>query len=142
MFCWPCIVVYQYSETNVTYFLFSLLRIKGLYMFRALLAYPQEVLHKRHLVHCMRFMSVGCTRVGVLILRRRYTNSTWYIAFVLCQLAAPGLEFSSSGGATQTAIGILRACYVSWLHQGWNSHPQEVLHKRHLVYCMRVMSAN
>jgi hypothetical protein len=26
-------------------FLFSLLRIKGLYMFRALLAHPQEVLH-------------------------------------------------------------------------------------------------
>jgi hypothetical protein len=26
---------YQYSETNVMHFLFSLLRIKGLYMFRA-----------------------------------------------------------------------------------------------------------
>jgi hypothetical protein len=32
----------QYSETNVMHFLFSSLRIKGLYMFRALLAYPQE----------------------------------------------------------------------------------------------------
>jgi hypothetical protein len=42
------------------HFLFSLLRIKGLYMFRALLAYPQEVLHKRHLVYCVRVMSVGC----------------------------------------------------------------------------------
>jgi hypothetical protein len=28
----------QYSETNVMHFLFNLLRIKGLYMFRALLA--------------------------------------------------------------------------------------------------------
>jgi hypothetical protein len=28
-------------------------------MFRALLAHPQEVLHKRHLVNCVR-MSVGC----------------------------------------------------------------------------------
>jgi hypothetical protein len=37
----------QYSETNVMRFL---LRIKGLYMFRALLAHPQEALHKRHLV--------------------------------------------------------------------------------------------
>jgi hypothetical protein len=47
----------QYSETNVMHFL--LLRIKGLYMFRTLLAYPQEVLHKRHLVYCVRVMSVG-----------------------------------------------------------------------------------
>jgi hypothetical protein len=29
-------------------------------MFLALLAYPQEALHKRHLVHCVRVMSVGC----------------------------------------------------------------------------------
>jgi hypothetical protein len=45
------------------HFLFSLLRIKGLYMFRALLAHPQEVLNKRHLVnlYCMNVMSVGCT---------------------------------------------------------------------------------
>jgi hypothetical protein len=42
--------IYQYSETHVMHFLFSLLRIKGLYMFRALLAYPQETLYKRHLV--------------------------------------------------------------------------------------------
>jgi hypothetical protein len=46
-------VIYQYSETNVTHFLLSLSRIKGLYIFPALLAHPQEVLHKRHLVYCM-----------------------------------------------------------------------------------------
>jgi hypothetical protein len=45
------------------HFLFSLLRINGLYMFRALLAHHQEALHKRHLVHCMRYRSVSCTRV-------------------------------------------------------------------------------
>jgi hypothetical protein len=45
MFCWSCIVVYQYSEINVMHFLFSLLRIRGLYMFRALLAHPQEALN-------------------------------------------------------------------------------------------------
>jgi hypothetical protein len=32
-------------------------------MFRALLAHPQEVLHKRHFVYCGRVMSVGCTRI-------------------------------------------------------------------------------
>jgi hypothetical protein len=46
------------------HFLFSLLRIKGLYMFRALLAHPQEALHKCHFVYCVRVMSVDCTRIG------------------------------------------------------------------------------
>jgi hypothetical protein len=54
MFCWPCSIVNQYSETNVMHFLFSLLRINGLYMFRAFLAHPQEMLNKRHLVYCVR----------------------------------------------------------------------------------------
>jgi hypothetical protein len=52
--------VYQYSETNVMHFLFNLLRIQGLYLFRTLLAHSQEALHKRHLVYCVRVMSVGC----------------------------------------------------------------------------------
>jgi hypothetical protein len=43
----------QYSESNVMDFLFGLLRIKGLYMFRALLDHPQEALNKRHLVYCI-----------------------------------------------------------------------------------------
>jgi hypothetical protein len=30
-------------------------------MFRALLTHPQEALNKRHLVYCVRVMSVGCT---------------------------------------------------------------------------------
>jgi hypothetical protein len=51
--------MFQYSETNEMHFLFNLLRIKGLYMFRALLAHPQESLHKLHLVYCVRVMSVG-----------------------------------------------------------------------------------
>jgi hypothetical protein len=53
------------KTTNVIHFLFNLLRIKGLYIFRALLAHPQEELH----------------------------SGTWYIACVLCQLAAPGLKW-------------------------------------------------
>jgi hypothetical protein len=53
--------IYQYSETNVMHFLFNLLRIKGLYMFRALLAHPQDSLHKRPSVYFVCVMSVGCT---------------------------------------------------------------------------------
>jgi hypothetical protein len=64
MVCWPCITVYQHSETNVMHFLFNLLRIRGLYMFQALLAHPQEAMHKWHFVCCVRIMSVGCTNPG------------------------------------------------------------------------------
>jgi hypothetical protein len=64
MFCWPCIIVYQYNETNVTHFSFNLLRIKGLSMLRTWLIHLQETLHKRHLVYCAR-MSVGCGTIAV-----------------------------------------------------------------------------
>jgi hypothetical protein len=52
-------------KTNVMHFLFNLLRIKGLCMFRALLSHPQEALPKRHLVYCVRVMSVGCATTAV-----------------------------------------------------------------------------
>jgi hypothetical protein len=64
MFCWPCTIVYQYSKTNVMHILFSLLRIKGLYMFRAVLAQLQEVLYQRYLVY-VGIACVLCARVGV-----------------------------------------------------------------------------
>jgi hypothetical protein len=31
-------------------------------MFLVLIFYPQEALYKRHLVYCVRVISVGCTR--------------------------------------------------------------------------------
>jgi hypothetical protein len=34
-------------------------------MFRVLLAHPQEVLHKRNLVYCVRIMPVGCGTITV-----------------------------------------------------------------------------
>jgi hypothetical protein len=46
-------VPYQYSEINVMHILFNLLRIMGLYMFRALLTYLQEVVNKRQFVYCV-----------------------------------------------------------------------------------------
>jgi hypothetical protein len=55
---------HQYGETNMMQFLFNLLRIKGLYMFQALLGHPQEVLQKWDLVYCVRVVSVGCTSPG------------------------------------------------------------------------------
>jgi hypothetical protein len=66
----------QYSETNVMHFLFSLLRINGLYRFRALLAHPQEVLHKCHLVYCVWKISPppGFNPRTVQPVASRYTN--------------------------------------------------------------------
>jgi hypothetical protein len=37
-------------------------------MFRALHAHPQEALHERHLVYCVRIMSVGCGTVAVKLI--------------------------------------------------------------------------
>jgi hypothetical protein len=59
------ILRYEYNETNVMQFTFSLLRINSLCMFRALLAHPQEALNKRHLVYCVRAKSVGCVTIAV-----------------------------------------------------------------------------
>jgi hypothetical protein len=42
---------YQHKEINAMHFSFNLLRIKGLYMLRALLAHPQEAVHKQHLLY-------------------------------------------------------------------------------------------
>jgi hypothetical protein len=62
MFCWPCTIAYQHSETNVMNFLFNLLRIKNIYMFRALLTHPQEAIHTWRLVYCLSVILVGRTK--------------------------------------------------------------------------------
>jgi hypothetical protein len=82
MFCWPCIIVYQCNETNVMPFLFSLLRIKGLYMIRALLAHPQEEPRKQYLVDCVRVISVGCTRIWSVATNWNNTHSMYQALFV------------------------------------------------------------
>jgi hypothetical protein len=46
---------YQDSKTNVMHFSFNLLRIKSLYMFRALLAHPQQQL-------CQLAVELECRR--------------------------------------------------------------------------------
>jgi hypothetical protein len=46
-------------------------------MFRALLAHPQEVLHKRHLVYCLHVMSVDCVTIAVK-LQSWYSQLTLY----------------------------------------------------------------
>jgi hypothetical protein len=58
----------------------KLIRIKRLYMFRALLAHPQGALYKRHLIYCVRVMSVGCTRIETNL---RNTHAVYQVPSIL-----------------------------------------------------------
>jgi hypothetical protein len=44
-------------------------------MFRTLLAHPQEALHKRHLVYCVRIMSAGCATIAVSLYARNIPSA-------------------------------------------------------------------
>jgi hypothetical protein len=95
-----CTKVSPYSETNVMHFLFSLLRIKCLYMFRALLVHPQEALHKQHLIYSVRVMSVGC-------------NLDWRSTAILVQPT----------DITRTQYTKCRFCSTSWR---WASNARNI----------------
>jgi hypothetical protein len=94
---------FQYSETNVMHFLINLLRIKGLFMFRTLLAHPQEVLHMHNLVYCTRVIFVGCTRIEVRV------HQDWSWTSILVQPT----------DITRTQYTQCRLCSTSW---GWASY--------------------
>jgi hypothetical protein len=116
---------YQHNETNVMHFSFSLLRIKGLYMFRALLADPQEVLHKRYLVYFVRIMSVGCATIAVTatvpqptdIIRTQYTK---------CRLCSASWGWASNARNTyrplilnklnEKCIALVSLCWYAMMH--------------------------
>jgi hypothetical protein len=49
-------------------------------MFRALLTHPQEALNKRHLVYCVRVMSVGCTRFGMELVMNKMKIYCWRLS--------------------------------------------------------------
>jgi hypothetical protein len=82
MFCRSRITAYQCNGTNVMHFSFNLLRIKGLYMFRALLAYPQEGLHKRHLLY-----SIACIRSQYCIASAYYAAPPVYFMILIAVLS-------------------------------------------------------
>jgi hypothetical protein len=111
-------------------FLFSLLRIKGIYTFRALLVHPQEALNKRHLVYYVRLMSVGCTWIevelqywcyvnpgvmSVLVLCQSwcYVNPSIMSILVLCQLVSLGLKWKSNTGVMSILVLCQSWCYVN-----------------------------
>jgi hypothetical protein len=86
-------------------------------MFRALLAYPQDALHKQHLVYCVRVMSVGCTRMQPTdITRTHYTK---------CRLCN-----TSWGGAV-----MLETCRGSWSPINWMKSVSRWFHYTDILIC-------
>jgi hypothetical protein len=61
-------------------FLLGLLRSMGHYKFRALPTHTQDVLHKRHLVYCVRVMTVGCTAISAANLHN--THAIYQVSYV------------------------------------------------------------
>jgi hypothetical protein len=93
------------------HFLFNLLRIKGIYMFRAVLAHPQEVLHKRQLVYWVRVVS--------------WLHQDWSAPqYTKCHCASPPEDKQSSflvqpTDITRTQYTKCRLLSTSW---GWASN--------------------
>jgi hypothetical protein len=71
--------LHQYNETNVMHFSFNLLRIKGLYLFRALLAHPQE-LHRLMFVSVMRIWRQTSVRGSELDLTQFWCSHSRFSA--------------------------------------------------------------
>jgi hypothetical protein len=99
VFCWPCVVVYQYCKTNEMHFLYSIYY---------------------ELTACTCFWHY------LLILRRRCTNNNWYIECELCVLAASriGVELvilSNAWKVYNTRIKFLKRiqnfCRSAWIER-------------------------
>jgi hypothetical protein len=78
-------------------------------MFRALLAHPQEALHKRHLVYCVRVMSVGCSQdwsgaiaLSVCLLQQRLL---WiFFIFIIIYIEGPKVRQISPRPLPSTSL--------------------------------------
>jgi hypothetical protein len=125
------------------HFLFNLLKINILYIFRALLALPQEGLHKRHLVYCVCVMLVGCTscsqlstqanwRVGIST--KIYFCTELYPQTVACRpLNGPPWGFSSTECSCNRYTGYLLQDLHKSVHEWICGRPQ-------LVNCSSLLS--
>jgi hypothetical protein len=97
------------------HFSFGLIRIKASTCFRALLAHTQEALHKRHLVYCVRVMSVGSSKVqptDILQTKGSGVCDIWNVlqsrGFHLSSIIQNALSFARSvaGGTVISALAV------------------------------------
>jgi hypothetical protein len=115
----------QYSETNTMHFSFNWLRIKGLYMFQALLAHRQEVLRKRNLVYCVRITLVGCSMVAVS-LQTCYSQLTYTrnIPNAICTTPPEDEQV------------MLKTCRGLWFSINWMKSSSCWFHYTDILWCM------
>jgi hypothetical protein len=108
-------------------FLFSLLRINALYIVRALLAHPQEVVHKRHLVYYMRVMSVdvhGSVHLGIIYVQFKVQLDVlilYSLFFFILSSTYFGCYLHPPSGAQlqRTAIGVYGFCMLVHWSRYW-----------------------
>jgi hypothetical protein len=124
-FCVNCVVA-QYNEINVMHFSFSSLKIKGLYMFRALLAHPQEALHKRHLEYCVRIMSAGCGTIAVSL-------QPWNSQLTLYARSIPSAVGLAPPEDEQV---VLETCRGPWFSINWMKSSSRWFHYTDILWCM------
>jgi hypothetical protein len=99
------------------HFSFSLLRIKGIYIFRALPGQIQEVLHKRQLVYCVRVISAGCATITVklqpwhsqLVLYARNIPSATILIITPCILEY--VENNQQNALNSILFMVVRTCF-------------------------------
>jgi hypothetical protein len=107
------------------HFSFNSLRIKSLYMLRALLAHPREALYNRHLVYCVRIMSVGCATTAVK-LQPFHNQLTIYARNI------PSAVCESPPEDEQV---MLETCSGSWFSINWMKNASRWFHYTDILWC-------
>jgi hypothetical protein len=105
------------------YFSFSLLRIKSLYMFWASLSHPQVVLHKRHLVYCVRVMSVGCAMIAMTAQPTDITHTHTHNTPSAVCVASP-----------EDGQVMLETCRGSWFSINWMKSASHWFHYTDILW--------
>jgi hypothetical protein len=107
------------------HFSFNLLRIKGLYMFRALLAHIKEAPHKWPLVYRVCIMSVSCGMIAVKLqsCHSQLTLYTHNIPSAVC-LAPPEDEQV-----------MLETCRGPWFSINWMKSASCWFHYTDILWC-------
>jgi hypothetical protein len=102
-----------------------LLRIKGLYMFRALFAHPQEALRKRHLVYCVSIISVVCATIAISL-------HTWHRQLTLYARKKPSVDYAVPPEDEQV---MLETCRGPWFSINWTKSASRWFNYTDILWC-------
>jgi hypothetical protein len=94
-------------------------------MFRALLAHPQELLYKRHLVSCVRIMSVGGGTVSVKL-------QPCHSQLTLCVRSIPNAVCAKPPKGEQVLV---ETCRGLWFSINWMKSASRWFHYTDTLWC-------